>query len=460
MGYRVRPEIPGQAALADGKVTGLAVTELDGIPVAVCTTFRDGAHVVDLDTMQPIAHWKDAGYLSSVATGELDGRPVVVLGSESTPRIVVADPRTGRSLWSSPAHLGTPQVVSVAVARHNGRTLVVSGARNRTLQVWDPKDDSAPAAIQVDGDVSCLAITEQDGDLVAVCGGDNGEVRVVDLLAPASAPDAIPPVSAVAISGDMLLCGTEQGLLGFDVATGVPRPVPRTGQAALRDVRALVTGQLRNRPVAVALERYGSHRGHAWHLDDGAAIPAGWIPHEAEAVALADDGERTIAIVGGFRGDLVVADLATGQQVREPYIFRDRISHVGLATVAGVPIIVADCHGVVFSRYLHDDDRVPPWQHEPPPLIREDKALPNTQTAWASVIGDLEGRPFVACGNENGEVALYAFPRERLVGSPLTGSFDKISALAFSRLAAGRSWCPEPGRHGARVGPERHRRRH
>jgi WD40 repeat protein len=105
--------------------------------------------------------------------------------------------------------------------------------------------------------------------------------------------------------------------------------------------------------------------------------------------------------------------------------------------VAGIPVLVVDCHGIIFTRYLHDSDRelFPWWDKNVTPPIREDKALPNMDTAWATAMGDLAGAPFVACGNEDGKVALYTFPRERLAGSPLTGSFDKISALTFSRLA-------------------------
>src|SRR5262249_55969764 len=61
-------------------------------------------------------------------------------------------------------------------------------------------------------------------------------------------------------------------------------------------------------------------------------------------------------------------------------------------------------------------------------------ALPNMDTSWATAVSDLAGMPVIACGNEDGKVALYTLPREPLAGSPLTGSFDKISALAFGRL--------------------------
>jgi WD40 repeat protein len=428
-------EITGPAAVAAGPITGLAVTELNGTSVAVYTTFRDGAHVIDLDTMRPTAHWTDVDYLSSVAAGEFNGQPVIVLGSEGNPRVVIADPRAGTALWSSPQQAHAPQVISVAVTRQGGRMLIISGTHDRTLRIWAPEDGGDPQFIQVDGDVSCLAITEQDGNLVAVCGGGNGEVRIVDLLAPSPTPDPIPPVSAVAVSGDTLMCGTEQGLLGFNLTTGSPRPVSGAERANLRDVQAVATGTLRGRAVALALERYGEPSGRAWYLDDGTPIGSGWMPPDAEAIALVRDRDRTLAIVGTFSGDLIVADLATGDEIHAPYSFRRPIRYVGLATVTGVPVLAVSCHGTVFTRYLHDSDRQRFARDENgTPPIREDKALPNRETGWATAIGDLAGIPFVACGNEDGKVALFTFGRERLASSPLTGSFDKISALAFGWL--------------------------
>jgi WD40 repeat protein len=429
-------EVPGAVTVSDNQISGLTVTELDGTPVAVCTTFRDGAHVIDLDEMRTVASWRDVDYLSSVTAGEVDGRRVVVLGSEGDPRLAIADPRTGALSWSAPRYRHSTQVVSVALARHGGRTLIVSGARDRTLRVWDTEAGGDPHAIQVDGDVGCLAITEQDGNLVAVCGGRNGEVRIVDLLAPSPGQDSIPPVSAVAVSGDTVLCGTNRGMLGFGLTTGAPRQVIGTEPASLRDVRAVTTGTLDGRPVAVALERYGQPRARAWYTDDGTPIKSGWMPEAAEAVALVREGGRTLAVVGEFHGGLSVADLATGERAREPYTFRDRISHVGMTRVGDVPVLVVSCYGTVFSRYLHDSDRerFPWWDENVTPPIREDRALPNMSSGLATVIGELAGKPFVACGNNDGEVALYTFPRERLISVPLTGSFDKISALAFGRL--------------------------
>ena len=248
--------------------------------------------------------------------------------------------------------------------------------------------------------------------------------------------DSIPSVGALAVSGDTLVCGTDRGVLGFGLVTGTPRQVPGAERAGLQDVRAVATGTLADRPVAMALQRYGESRCHAWYLDDGAPIRSDWMPPGAEAIAIARARDRTLAIVGTPDGDLIVADLATGDQVREPYSFRDRIRYVGLVTVSGVPVLVASCHGKVFTRYLYDSDRqrFPLWDENVTPPIREDKALPNTDTGWATAVGDLDSIPFVACGNEDGKIALYTLGRERLAASPLTGSFDKISALAFCRL--------------------------
>ena len=75
----------------------------------MCATFRDGAHVIDLDRMRATARWTDVDYLSSVAAAELDGRPVVMLGSDGTPRVVIADTRTGGPLWSAPSQPHAPR---------------------------------------------------------------------------------------------------------------------------------------------------------------------------------------------------------------------------------------------------------------------------------------------------------------------------------------------------------------
>ncbi|MBK6857924.1 MAG: hypothetical protein IPG97_15630 [Microthrixaceae bacterium] len=75
------------------------------------------------------------GPVLAVAVAELEGRPVVVSGSEDR-SVRVWDLATG-------APVGAPfighdhWVVAVAVAEVEGRPVVVSGSGDRSVQVWD-----------------------------------------------------------------------------------------------------------------------------------------------------------------------------------------------------------------------------------------------------------------------------------------------------------------------------------
>ncbi|HET9971648.1 MAG TPA: WD40 repeat domain-containing protein [Streptosporangiaceae bacterium] len=412
------------------RMTGLAITERDGGPAAVCSTWSDGAYALDLGSRDGIEPWADTRYLSSVAAAEIDGAPVVVLGSEQSPGVLLSDARTGEPV--EPPHPPTGvQVISVAVATQEGRTIVVSGARDRTLRTWDPASPDTVHVTPVDADVTALGITALDGYPVAVCGGPSGEVRVVDLVTHAEARDAIGPVTAVAVSGEQLICGTERGLRIFRVTTGEPLPVPAT---ELRRGGFVASGSLHGRPIALAAERYGRGR-HCWYTDTGDPVTTmSWPADSIDAVTLADDNGTALAVFATFQNEVIITEVDGGGQESRTMKMRGRITDA--VVIDGV--VVSSEAGLVRTAYLREEDR-PPWPDgddtPPQPRIFEDRALPNKETGLAMTAGTLGGKPFVACGNDNGEVALYSLTGVPLTGSPLDGSADKIAALSFAQLA-------------------------
>ena len=420
---------PGRLTREQETIKALAITRRDDGPAAVYATWRGGAYVLDLASREDIEHWADAQYLSSVAAGERDGKPVVVLGSEKS-GVTIYDARTGRP--ALPPHPPTGvQVISVAMASHAGETIVVSGARDRTLRTWDPAAPDTVHVISVDSDVTALGVTELDGYPVAVCGGPSGEVRVVDLVTHPDTQDAIGPVTAVAVSGEQLICGTERGLRVFYLTTGEPLPAPSTG---LRRIQLVVTGSLHGRPIALATERYGN-TGHCWYTDTSEPVTTVcWPGGSIESATLAADDGATLAVFGTFEQKVIITEIGGGGQPPRTLKVHGRVTDV----VVTNRVIVTSEAGVVRTSYLHDADR-PPWPEgddtPPQPLIFEDRALPNTQTGWAMTAGTFGDAPFIACGNDNGEVTLYSLTGVPLTGSPLTGSADKIMALSFAQLA-------------------------
>ena len=121
------------------------------------------------------------GWVHAVATGELDGRPVVVSGSgDGTVRVwdlatgaLVGDPFTGHS----------GGVHAVGVTELDGRPVVVSGGGDGTVQVWDLAT-GRPVSDQFTGHtgwVHAVATGELDGRPVVVSGGGDRTVQVWDL---------------------------------------------------------------------------------------------------------------------------------------------------------------------------------------------------------------------------------------------------------------------------------------
>ena len=74
------------------------------------------------------------GPVRAVAVAELEGRPVVVSGSEDH-TVRIWEPTTGRELHTLEGHTGP--VTAVAVAELEGRPVVVSGSADHTVRVWE-----------------------------------------------------------------------------------------------------------------------------------------------------------------------------------------------------------------------------------------------------------------------------------------------------------------------------------
>jgi WD40 repeat protein len=100
----------------------------------------------------------------AAAVGELDGRPIVVSGSDdSTVRVwdlgtgdPVGDPLTGHTLM----------VFAVAFGELHGHPIVVSGSDDSTVRVFDLGTGGNPDVIRLD--VSVLSVTKPQNDVVVI----------------------------------------------------------------------------------------------------------------------------------------------------------------------------------------------------------------------------------------------------------------------------------------------------
>jgi WD40 repeat protein len=437
-------------------VRDLAVTRLGGRPVAVCAGWGD-IRVWDAATGEPAGTGLISGpkNLQSLSVGELAGRPIVAYaaGSPSEDRLTVLDLETGTPL-GPPRRGASPSPAAVAVTGHAGRTLVVSGGSYLSLSAWDPASDADPAVIQVAGETSVLAATFVRGDPVAICSGRMGEVRLVDLAADAATGAGqrpvggqIWPVKGLAITEipgqRVVVCAHDHGVRVLDLVTGedaAAQPAVRSGSLAV------ATGTLHGRPVAVA----GGYPNHAWYLDTGEPLAnqPGW-PDIAHSVAVASMAGRVIAVAGTWSDGIVVADLETGRLIGDPVDMPGGpVRDVGVATVAGRPVVIARTDMGILARYL-DLPWLPPRkagisyreftaQEEtpPPPELFPAKRLTRHPhgNGWCMALGAIEGQPIVISGHDRGDIDIFEATSGLPLQPSLGGGESNIAAIACQRL--------------------------
>ena len=251
--------------------------------------------------------------MNAVAAAELDGRPVVISGSDDrTVRVwdlatgaPVGDPFTG--------HNGS--VNAVAAAELDGRPVVISGSGDRTVRVWDLAT-GAPVGDPFTGHggpVNAVAVAELDGRPVVVSGSDDRTVRV------------------------------------WDLATGAPVGSPFASPSAV-----LAVTQFRGRPVVVS----GISREtiHVWDLATHAKVGSVYVGfrHLPQAVAAADLGGRLVVASGGVNKDVRVWDGATGALIGFFYGHSKTVSAVALSELDGRPMVIsASWDGTVRLWDLH-----------------------------------------------------------------------------------------------------------
>ena len=105
-----------------------------------------------------------------MATGHLDGRPVIVSGG-SDKAIRIWDTATGKPV-GDPLTGHTGRVTAVAIGQLDGRPIIVSGSSDKTLKVWDaasgkPLGDPLTGH---DGWVTAVAMGQLDGRPIVISG--------------------------------------------------------------------------------------------------------------------------------------------------------------------------------------------------------------------------------------------------------------------------------------------------
>jgi WD40 repeat protein len=155
----------------------------------------------------------------AVAVGKLDGQPVAVTGSlDATVRVwnlgegePIGDPLTG--------HTGGIQAVAMGVL--GGLPIAVTGSRDGTVRVWDllRREPLGAPLTGHTGSVQAVAVGQLNGETMAISGSLDGTLRVWHIRSAASNAISLDsPVFALALGGSgRLVVGTVQGVLVLEL---------------------------------------------------------------------------------------------------------------------------------------------------------------------------------------------------------------------------------------------------
>ena len=417
----------------DGSVLAVTVAELDGRPVVISGSDDRTVRVWDsaIGTSVGDPFTGHDGWVRAVTVAELDGRPVVISGSDDrTVRVwdlatgtPVSGQFTGHNDW----------VRAVTVAELDGRPVVISGSDDRTVQVWDLATGTplGEPFTGHGGPVLAVAVAEMGGRPVVISGSGDGTVRVWDLSTGAPVGDPFTghdgAVNAVAVAeldgGPVVISGSGDGTVRvWDLSTGIPVGDPFTGHDGA--VNAVAVADLDGRRMVVSGSDDETVR--VWDLATGVPVGDPFTGHDGLvlAVAVAELDERPVVISGSDDETVRVWDLSTGIPVGDPFTGHDgAVNAVAVADVDGRPVVISGS----------DEETVRVWDLSTGAPVGE-PFTGHGGPVLGVVVAELDERPVVISGSGDKTLRVWDLSTRIPVGDPFRGHDDWVRAVAVAEL--------------------------
>ncbi len=368
-------------------------------------------------------------WVNTVAVGRVADRDVIVSGADDfTVRIWDAtngDPIGGPLV----GHKGI--VNSVAIGRVAGRDVIVSGSHDRTVRMWDAatgESIGAPLTGHTDW-IHAVAIGRTGSRDVVVSGSEDGTVRIWDAAsghAIGRLADHERIVTSVAIghAGDrnVTIYGSSEGEVEVcDALTGISLIDPLAAHCDL--VTSVAIGRVGSRDVIVSGSDEGDIR--VWDAVTGDPISGPIIGHNGlvTSIAIGRAWERDVIVSGSDDGEVRVWDAATGAPVGSSITGHGgSVSSVAIWRTGGRDVIVSGSH----------DGTVRIWDDPASGALNGHTAEVNSVA-----IGRAAGRDVIVSGSDDRTVRVWDAAGGTAIGKPLVGHTAEVSSVAIGR-AAGR----------------------
>ena len=329
-------------------------------------------------------------------------------------------------------------VYALAMGVLEGRPVVVSGGDEGQVRVWDlvGAEPVYEPRVGHSDSVTALAVGMLETQSIIVSGSSDHTIRFWDLATGVSLPDEIivnGAVHSLAIGTrggrPVVVAGMSDNTVGiWDLSSHMPVRPPLLGHD--NRVYAVATGTVEGRQIIVSGSRDGTVR--VWDLDTGEPIgPALHDPTDSvNAIAIGVIGEQSVIVSGDDEStiliwDLDLATLASGTQPtprRLPGWHPDAVHAVAIGTLEWGPIIVSGgWDGTV--RILDPNTGWPIGQ----PLKQ---ALP----IRALALGHAEGRRVIAFGGDDRTVRVWNPPTGTPISDASIGEEDAVNTVAVGAL--------------------------
>jgi len=323
--------------------------------------------------------------LSSMAVGEVDGRPLVATGSQDG-TVWLWNLRSGKPA-GPPLRGHIDRVWSAAFGQVDGRTLLATGSQDSTIRLWNlHSGELAAPPLQGHGSwVMSLAFGHVDGRTLLASGSDDNTVRLWD-----------PAVGSQ----------VGQSLRGH---TGI--------------VMSVAFGQVDGRTLLASGSIDGTVR--LWDPTIGELVRH-LAEHERNPVCSAGFGQvdgRTLLATGGAYGRLLLWDPTTGEPVGQPlHGHRGLIVSLGFGQVDG-HILLATASMDRTARF---------WD---PAVGRQvgQSLRGHTDKVWSVSFSQVDGRTLLATASIDGTVRLWD-PAASPTGSRPREHTDLVQEVGFGQI--------------------------